>query len=437
MGCMKRKSSPAEEAGRPTSIAAAALPPPAPSLLSSEISIDVRSDSEAVLSDIGLSLRAVLAAIYEGTPAPRHLEKLLGLHKTLCWRVLQVAFARDPLAAAPYLPGDEGMEKLLKAAQRAGAQRTICETVRAGVARYRDLARAHAGDRASFEVMLMSLAAPRETTVELKAARRAGYRSTSYLWGVQTAVRILAVIINPHADGSVDLATIRGHVRARRVREQGLLRLSRTIEHDTDAPDKRRVVAVPIDPDSLVGGVPILPQFSTKPLPRLDAIALPGQNVEYCFADQHVGEQSAVTIFTGEIRRGLQGARWRSEGNTSNAMMMAVRDPVGLGVIDLWAPPEFGTGHRALTVSSVGVDALRQRPDQWHVLPGDATAARLGKGLAAAHLSEVPEYEQAVAHCMKLLGWNPRDFELHRLRMEYPVVGSCLVLQTMLAERGT
>jgi len=391
---------------------------------------------EHALLDLGTELRRVLAFVHPGEAAPRDLERALGLHKTLSWRVLQVAYAREPLAAAPHVPGEEGMEKFLLAAGKAGAGRGVLDGVRASMDRYRALVKAHAGDRASFDVMLMSLATPAETAVELKAARRAGYRSTSYAWGVQTAVRILAGIITPVGDELVDFATVRGHVRARRVRKEGVLRLSRTIEHDTDSPGGRRATALPIAPEEVEGGVPLLREFCTQPLPRLEAVALPGKNVEYRFADQALGEGSAITVFSGEVRRGLSGARWRSGTNTSNALMLTVRDPIGVGVIDLWVPPEFGVGHRGLVVSAIGVDPLTQTPAQWHVLPASASVERMGRGLPAARLGEAPGYEGAVASCFERLGWGAEGYELHRLRLEYPILGSCLVVQTELPARG-
>jgi hypothetical protein len=407
-----------------------ALPP-----VSVAIPPDVKADAEQILTEIAGHLRKVLAALQPGEAAPRDLERHLGLHKTLCWRVLKVAYARDPLAAAPYLPGHEGLEKFLRAAAKFGVARGLLEPVRPSAERYHAMVKANAGDRASFEVMLLSLATETDSALELKVARRAGYRSSSYMWGVQTAVRILSVIITPGADGLVDLATVRGHVRARRLRKEGVLRLSRTIEHDTDAPERRRTAALAIEPQHMVGGVPLLPQFCSQPLPRLQAVELPGQNVEYCFADQAVGEQAAVTVFTGEVRRGLAGARYRTAGNSSNAIMMTARDPLGLAVIDLWAPPEFGLDHKALTVSAIGVDPLTQKPEQWHILPASASVQRMGRGLPAARLGEAPEYEGAVAHCFGALGWEPGNYELHRLTVEYPVLGSCLVLQTLLPEK--
>ncbi len=409
--------------------------PPLPRSPEGAVASDMREGAELVLSGVGGRLRAVLESIQPGEVAPRDLERELKLHKTLCWRVLQVAYAREPLAAAPYMPGDEGMEKFLRAAGVWGVEKPVLEAVREATARYRAVVKHHAGDRASFEVMAMSLASPKEDAVELRVARRAAYRSAGYTWGVQTAVRVLAGIITPVGDDLVDFATLRAHIRARRVRKEGVIRLSRTVEHDTDNPGPRRVMALPIEPESVVGGVPLLPEFSTRPLPKLAAFELPNKNIEYRFTEQALGEQSGVTVFTGEVRRNLEGARWRTETNASNAIMMTIRDPVGLGVIDLWAPSSFANKHRALVVSAIAIDPLVQKPEEWHVLPTSISVERMGRGLLAARLGEAPAYEHALAHCFRRLRWAANEYELFRVRQDYPVLGSCLVLQTELPGR--
>lgn len=395
----------------------------------------VHAEAEKALTALGQALRGVLDALKPGELGPRDLEQLLGMHKTLAWRVLQVAYVREPLAAVPHVPGAEGMEKFLHAAGRKGVATELLRPVREAFGLYRSLAKPNAGDRASFDVMLMSLASPRETSVELRAARRAAFKSASYTWGVQTEVRSLSAIITPVGEDLVDLATVRSQIRARRLRREGVLRISRTVEHDTDNPGRRKVSALPIEPESVMGGVPLLRDFCTQPLPTLTSVELPDGNVEYRYVDQPLGDRASVTLFTGEVRRALAGARWRSEANSTNALMMTIGVPLSVAVIDLWAPPGFGVEHRGLVVSAVSVDPLRQKPAEWHVLPVSTVVERLGRGLPAARLSEAPAYAQVMERCFARLGWPMAEYELHRVRMEYPVLGTCLVLQTQLPDR--
>lgn len=396
---------------------------------------DLGREAGGVVAVVAAALRTVIERAVEGTATTRELERTLGLNKTLAWKVLQVAYGRDPLASAHHIPGAEGLEKFLRAAAKRGVEKESLEAVRLGAARYREMVKSHAGDRVSLEVMLQGLSALEDGEVELKAARRAGFRSAGYAWGVQTAVRVLSAIITPTTEDLVDLATVRAHVRMRRVRKEGLLRLSRTIEHDTDEIGPRRAKAQAIEPENLEGGVPLLRSFCTQPLPRLQSVEGAGQAIEYQMMDQGLGERSAVTVFTGEIRRGLGGARYRTEANSTNALMMTIRDPVGLAVIDLWTPLGLFREHKALVVSAIAADPLRQKPDEWQVLPAATSVERMGRGVRAARIDEAPDYEPAFAQCMSRLQWDAEDYELHRVRLDYPVLGSCLILRTTLPER--
>lgn len=392
-------------------------------------------EAERALSDLITGLRKVFDKLQPGQLGPRDLERLLGMHKSLAWRVLQVAASREPLSAVPHVPGEKGMEKFLYAVSRKGVGVETLRPVREAFTRYRSLAKSHAADRASFDVMLMSVASPQETMVELRAARRAAFRSASYTWGIQTEVRTLTAILTPVGDDAVDLATLRGHYQTRRLRREGFFRLPRTVEHDTDNPDRRRATALPIEPRDVLGGVPLLREFCTDPLPPLQAVELADGNVEYRYVDQPLGDRASVTIFTAEVRRNLLGARYRDQLNSTNAIMMTANVPIGYAVLDLWAPPGFGLEQRSLVVEAIGVEVLKQKPDQWRALPVSTSVECLGTGLRNARIPQVPAQERALTRCFERLGWSPDDYELHRVKMEYPPMGTCLVLQTTLHER--
>ncbi|MDX2147004.1 MAG: hypothetical protein SFZ23_05730 [Planctomycetota bacterium] len=396
---------------------------------------ELHADASRVLFTLRESVRRVLDSLPFPAERGRDLEHNLKLHKTLAWRLARLAYDPDPLARIGQLPGAEGFELFLNSAARAGAAQGALRGVRTSLADLEQFARTHAGDRDSLEVLLRGLSSAEETSTDLRASRRAAFRCAAYSWGVQTGTRILGCVIRPAPGGRADVATIRGHVRVRRVRSEGMLRLSRTVEHDTDQPDGRRARVAPIEPESSVAGVPVLPQFSSVPLPALQAVPLPGNNIEYCFADQKLGEKAAITIVTGEVRREIRGIRWKNPANSTNVLMITVRDPAEEAVIDLWAPPEFGIEHRALVVSAAGADPVAQAPECWLELPVPIQVQRLGRGMLGARLPSAVMWVDAVRSCMDRLNWNPADFELHRVRLEYPIVGTAIVLQTTLPDR--
>jgi len=393
-------------------------------------------EAQDVLAGVRRSIRGVLEQLRGPSARPRDLEQALGLHKTLAWRVLRVAYGRDPLADVQHIPGGEGIEKFLSAAEVAGVEKVRLVTVRESVARFRALVDTHAGDRPSLEVMLRSMTDAPEPAADLRATRRAAFRCASYTWGTQTKARILSGIFTPCGGGLADVATVRAHVAMRRVRREGQLGLSRTVESATDKPGPRSARVEAVEPEGLLGGVPLLRDCCTRPLPEVEAVPAAGNNIDYRFVDQRIGARGAVTAYTAEIRRGLPGCLKRDESNTMNALFLGVRRPIEMGIVDLWAPVGlFGTARpRGLSACAMFADPAREPPTRWRPLPMAETAERLGRGLDACPIAGAPEYSGAMERVFARLGWDPSAYELHRLCVEYPVMGTSLALVVDLPE---
>ncbi len=386
--------------------------------------------AQDVLTHLRDAFRGVLDHLDMPTVRPRDLEKGLGLHKTLAWRIMRIAYGRDPMSDVQHIPGGEGIDIFLSAASEHGVDEVRLEAVRRSVARFRSLVDAHAGDRQSLEVMLRSIAEAVEPAADLRAARRAAYRCTSYTWGTQTRARILSGIITPVGGGLADYATLRAHAGMRRVRTNGLLGLSRTVESNTDLPGPRVARVEAVEPEGVMGGVPLLRDFCTNPLPEVRAVTSRGGNIDYEFVDRGVGLASALTVYTADIRRGLGGCLKREDVNTMNALYLSIRQPLELGVIDLWAPRSTFGDFRpyAMSVSAINGESNSEPPTSWYQLPLPESAERLGFGLDAAPIADAPEYVGAMKRVFDRLGWDPAGYELHRLSVEYPVMGTRLVM---------
>lgn len=392
--------------------------------------------AQHVLAAVRLAIQGVLGRLPIPPQRPRDLEQALRLHKTLAWRIMRVAHGRDPLSDVQHLPGAEGVEIFLDAARALGVAEELLEAVRQSVARFRSLAEAHAGDRQSLEVMLRSLVEAAEPAADLRAARRSAFRCTTYTWGTQTRVRLLSCFVTPSGGGLAEIATLRAHVGMRRVRRNAMLGLSRTVENNTDEPGPRIARVEAVEPEGVVGGVPLLRDFCTNPLPEAKAVSSKGGNVDYQFADTGIGLGSALTVYTAEVRRGLSGCLKRDPANTMNAFFLTVRQPWEIGIVDLWAPRgAFGDSRPyGLCVSAITGEPTGQPPAAWWRLPMPEVAERLGRGLDAAPIAEAPEYQGAAGRVFQRLKWEPMDYELHRLRVEYPVMGTSLVMAVDLPE---
>jgi hypothetical protein len=81
-----------------------------------------------------------------------------------------------------------------------------------------------------------------------------------------------------------------------------------------------------------------------------------------------------------------------------------------------------------------GVPWYEQVPAHAERLVLSEHVTTLGPGLARAAIADIPEYLDLVSSVHERLKWRAEDFTLHRLRVEYPVIATVLVVQFDLPE---
>jgi len=391
-------------------------------------------DAEArqLVARVCTAFHGVLSALGVSTLRACDLEAKLRLHKTMAWKIFRVAHSSDPLDEAGCIPGPEGIEIFLRAAARHDVPELLLREVREAVKGFRSLAELHADDRPSLDAMLRGMSPRAGAPSDLRSARRAAYRCASYTWGEQTQARILSVIYAPTDPSTCDVVTIRGVIGLRRMREGVQLALTRTIEHDSGRPNASKSGAQAIEPEGVAGGVPLLRAFCSS-VPEVVPETQPDGSLVYRFGDGRVGNAAAITAFTGDIRRNLVGAIHRDEANAINAVLMRVLKPTALSVVEMWAPPGLWRcapiGHLLCALER---NPVTSPPETWRELVLVESAEHRGCGIDAAELREVPEYPAVIARVFSRLGWNVEDFESHRMKVEYPVVGTCIGLTVEL-----
>jgi hypothetical protein len=397
------------------------------------------AQASAAVNTLRIAIRTVLERLSEaGTPTDRarDLEIGLKLRKTLAWKIHRVAHGSNPLSDARCIPGANGIDRFLKAASRHSVCEQALHDVRHAASAYHGLVNVHADDHPALRVMLNGLQQPLIAPGELRASRRNAFRCARDTWGEQIEARVLSVVFTPSREGRADIATVRGFVGLKRLRNDVVLALGRTIEHDTDRPGPRRARVEAIEPEHVAGGVPLLKRFCSS-VPDVTADTLPDGNVQYRFVDGLVGNTSAVTAFTGELRRDIGGALRRDEANTMNAVLITVTRPTALAVIDIWAPPHlWGTRPEAAVLCAVLKDPVTTPPHQWRRLPHNDDVERRGLGIEAGFLRDVGDYSAVMSSVFERLSWDAAGYELHRLRVQYPVMATCVGMTIQLPGDG-
>ena len=66
-------------------------------------------------------------------------------------------------------------------------------------------------------------------------------------------------------------------------------------------------------------------------------------------------------------------------------------------------------------------------------LPISETPIFMGPADGVIRTAEVPRYDEMRGFVFQRLGWNPADFDVYRLRVDYPVLSTAMALSFKLA----
>lgn len=379
----------------------------------------------------------MLRALGRGASRPRDLTRTLGVHQTLAWKIMRVARSHDLFADAAYIPGVDGLDRFLTAAAACNVPTAHLDRVRQAYTAFQQLVREHARDRASLDQMLTSLADDHRAQADTRSFRKAGFRCASITWGMQTRIRILAKILAPsETSRQLDLVLIRGFIGMRRIRPGAPLTLARVVVLDNDGHARRAATSQPLDPVGVQAGVPLLRAFCSSDLPPVRLVPGPDGVPEQQLGEGPIGERAAVSLFSGEWQHAAV-SRYRDEHNTVSNTAVSVRSPIETMVIDLWAHKDiFGRSKpKAMLFGELrGIPWYRQHAGAAERLPLAEDVVTLGRDLARARITGAPIYTDVMNDAFTRRDWNPADFVLHRLKMEYPVIATAMVLQMPLPE---
>lgn len=406
------------------------MPPPVtqsepaqPEVFVREATISIRTAQEA--------MSGILTGAGLGGARATEVGKRLGLDKTLAWKLSR--FIEDEaVSAARHLPGQGGVEIVLKAAAAQGVPMSRIAAAREADKKLRAFMREHAGDRRTFEAMLAG--GERDEKLDIEE-RKAYFRAGSTIWGVRAHAQFLMLALRPsqQEEGMLDVLQVGGLIDLERLRPD-VPWIVRRLRAGTDGggayhPFRRE----PVDPSGATpGGMPLLPEFCTQPLPAIKQTEASNRWIYDELSAGVVGRAGAVTIVTGEVYRAALPSV-RSEGNTHGRYVLTVRTPVEHAQVDILVHKSlsnFGAAEasvvglledRPKSVASPGVFQLDPRP-----------AMKLGTPVALRTL-KLPGYEKMITSSMQKKDWGGLDeYEGHRVEIEYPAAPCELSLKREL-----
>lgn len=392
------------------------------------MALSLEQDLDRRLPEIQEAFAAVLETFCGVDAGIGEICDTLGLHRKLAWQVRGVAQATDPSKTLRMMPSRAGVETLVEAiADRPGAEPLI-ERVRMAAASFEELVSRHAQDRSWLE--MLAEAAAGDDGAEVRWREQA-FRGNSFIWGANVRVLLSVMILNRSASrpGWIDMAVVRGLIDLTRVRPNIRWLISQSVILDDDAAAKSPSRS-PIDPEgaAAAGGVPVLAELCSQPMPRLRRSPAPGGLLNDELLEAPVGQTGQQTIYTGEIIHAL-GAAHATHQNKAAYFGSAVRTPARTLVYDHFVHRDLfpGVTERELCVfGELHSPATYAASDR---LPAGERVQRLGYGLTRARCPDLPGHAKVLASLFERLGWDPDAFEHHRVRMAYPPMPASVMIR--------
>jgi hypothetical protein len=382
-------------------------------------------------------LRTAFVELYDSIGAdpgsPQDVSRTLRVNKTLAWNVARLLQSADSLTAVAHVPGDSSLEKVIQASARHGANAQAVDKARSAVADFRRMIKAHAGDRPTLDLIIDGTR-PAKSPLEL--SRKLAFRGNSGLYGIQARTQLQCNFIAPNSDDPtrLDMATARGYVGMRRLRPN--VRWPIFMVRAWSGRDEQIVSNgwEPLEPSpSAVNGFPLMPSFSGGNTPSIHAVDTP-EGRDFVLGEGPVGNEGAFDCFCGDMMRAAVGLYAEQDGDIGE-FGAAITTPVERLVSDIIVHESlaFALKPEALVFGRIFAHGQRTgASDDPSLLPITQSTTELPSSPPLVNTPLVPRYAQLVKQVFQRMKWTPEQFRGVRLVMEYPPLGSDVILRFTL-----
>ena len=379
------------------------------------------------------ALRRHLDGVMSLLPGPitraSELQHALEVDKALAWRVFNAVECPDAFTAARYLPRSAGIRSFLVAARRKGVESSSLERVNAAVEALDRVVKSHAGDRKRFDMLLAAHSVEGRQEADL-AHRRIAFEGNSYVWGASADVQLRSAFLAPSADrGFADMANLRGLLGLEFLRPAMSWPVGITWPRQDDLRTTREASIEPLfDLDDAPDDAASL--FFSDPGLRVESRVSEGGGRQYMVSTERVGATGAISCVTGDVVRPV-GPLTAEEGSRNAGAMATISCPVRLLILDVLV-------HRSLFPGVVPDVVIRSDfspgyEGQSHPMPLTEAPVFMGPATGPIRTSEVPRYDEMRSFVFESVGWSASEFDVFRLRVEYPILSTALALSFKLA----
>jgi hypothetical protein len=387
-------------------------------------------------------LRRAIAEMFDSVPGgigkSRDVQKLFGVSTKLSWQIFKLAGPGDALSLAPHVPKEAAMRRVLEGAEKYGVPARLINEVRTAYSAFEALIETHAGDRASFESMAVGLSGSSDTGQADVQHRKAIFRGHSHFYGAQVETRVITHFMHPSGEPDrYDLAALRSKFGLRRLRADAEVVVDSIRMYPPPGTDA--VHWGYIDQEMAERyGAPILPPGCSEPVPPLHTRQGPLGRTYFELADDVLGQRGAVNLSFGQVLCNTVLSP-SDDGRTKGWLVLThTLTPAACLIADMLVHRQ--TMPRLTHEVNIYGHANQAQPYEieqtYPRLPFREQITKLEAGIDGARIHGTPQYIDLLRYVCEHRGWHLDDFDVYRLKIEFPLLDSLVAMRFDLPPRG-
>lgn len=370
----------------------------------------------------------------------REMKQVLGTDVKLSWQLMKLIGPGDPLSLTPFVPTTGAMLRFMKAATKAGANAEVIDQIRSAYDAFNEQVAIHAGDRATFESMAASAVGKHDgfdtlANRPLIKLRKAGFQTYSHYCGIQQDTGAMISFLHPAADSGAspehfDVVHLMVKLGLRRLRPDAdclVSRLKGINSSDLDSPNVYRQDVLDREAYQKYGA-PVIPSVSSNPLPLFETIVDPENGeVSTYVTGESVGQRSATDLVFGQTTAGVKFEKIPGDTKYGFGQALLISIPSTVIILDqLVHRPSFPKVEGNLVVRWQTAADARSERDTGGPLTFNERPVRLEGGVDGGRTHEIPEYIEMIDFACRQMNWRKEDFDVYRIRVEYPLYSTLL-----------
>jgi hypothetical protein len=390
-----------------------------------------QEDYHGCLSDLRGSLTALLSEGGVLHARPQEVAREFDLNKNLAWKICKLIHEPPSHETPSFIPGTSGFGIFMQAMATHGlalASRTQAE---AAFEAFQAMVTRHAGDRATLQLLLDSLAAQEGDATRLEESRKLAFQGNTGILGIQARVRFASFFVapNPADPTTLDTAYLGGLLGIRRFRPDAGWPLTRHTHFHDDGSPCPPPNRISLDPEFPGPGPSLIGRFCSKPTPEV-TVRRSGNMELYELAPGPIGNRGTANVCNGHYTLG-DVPRYQDEHNSNGEFHLFVSSPVKTMQFDLLLHKDLGVTELSDAILSLNFNQAEARPQDR--LPGEVLPMPEKPQLLYGHKPAlatplVEHYGEMADLVFERLHWQASDFRAWRLVLRYPPLPASLIM---------